>query len=125
MVTWQRCGFLICVHSLNSLKGVYIGDYYRGYEGGYQEFRQFLICVHTLMAASFCRLILTFLRDDRGRFGVKMWRSKAVKKHWEQRVPKGSLLTGLLVEISFWALRCKVVLPYAWRHNGSRLLMAD
>ena len=30
-------------HSLNSLKGGYIGDdiedYYRGYEGGYQEFR--------------------------------------------------------------------------------------
>ena len=34
--------------SLNSLKGAYIGecigDYYKGYQGGYQEFRQYVKC---------------------------------------------------------------------------------
>ena len=40
----------------------YIGDYYRGYSGGYAEFRQWLICVvattfgHVLLDCRIARL---------------------------------------------------------------------
>ena len=42
--------YLYMSYSLNSLKGVYIGDYignyYRGYSGGYQEFRLYLYYIY-------------------------------------------------------------------------------
>ena len=44
-----RSGLVFRVQGLNSFHREYIGEYYRVYEGGYQEFRQWLIWVEGLL----------------------------------------------------------------------------
>ena len=59
------------------------------------------------------------LRDDRGLFGLKMRRSKAVKKHSEQGVPKGIFFSRLFNRNIF--LGSRVQACFAIRMVAQRL----